>query len=94
MDAEGGLVAVALHAPGEDANLVEVEWQTGFWRAECGYVFGNLVMGRVGLGVGDMGEYIGSNDSLAFRILPYFVGHVDIHTPPNQPPESALGIAN
>ena len=50
MDAESRLVAMVLHAPGEDAHLVEVEWQAGLGGRENHHVFRHLVVGRIGVG--------------------------------------------
>jgi len=52
VEAEGGFVTVVVEAPGEDADLVEIEGQAAVERSEDGDVLGFLLRdGRCGWGV-------------------------------------------
>ena len=55
------LVPVPLHAPGKDANLVEIEGKPRFRRTQGCHEFRNLVIGNIRFRIGDVCKHIGRN---------------------------------
>ncbi len=94
MEAEGRLIAMALEAPGEDANLIEIERQAGLGRSEDGDVLRHFVVGSGGFGVGHLGEHVSAHDALAFGINADLVGNIHIDAAGEQPAGVALGVAH
>ena len=89
MHAERGFVAVFFQAPGEDANLVEVEGEAGLWRSERGDVFRDFMVGRAGVVVMHLGDDVGANHALALGILRYVVGNIDVDAATQHPAGAA-----
>ena len=90
---ERGLVAVLVDAPGEDADLVEVEGESGGQRGGDGEVFRGLVVGEVGVRIGDLGEHPGADEALTFSVLGDVVGDVDVKAVAEQPAGVSSGVA-
>ena len=70
---------MAFETPCEDADLVEVEGQAGFRRAENGYVLRNLIIVGAGVRIGDFCQDVSAHNALAFGIDADCVWHIHIN---------------
>ena len=85
---------MALEAPGEDADLVEVVGEASLVGAQDGDVDGDVLVVLRGFGIVDGGEDVGSDEALALGVTGEGVGGVDVHHAGVDPAGAVLGVAD
>ena len=80
---------MALHVPGEDANLVEVEGQAILGLGENGQVLRDFLVSILNLIQHEEGD-----DALAFRVLRDVERDVEIHHAGQHPADTVVGVAH
>ena len=80
---------MALHVPGEDANLVEVKRQAIFGFGEDGQVLRDFLVS-----IRNLVQHEACDDALAFRVLRDVERHVEINHARQHPADTVVGVAH